>query len=76
MKKTGLDQFLTNVIKNDQLIEKVEEDLFSHTYKIFKHKRERNGRNGRDEQASRKGAKLIFCEALLTIIKKLSDLAA
>jgi hypothetical protein len=49
MKKTGLDQFLTNVIKNDQLIEKVEEDLFSRTYKIFKHKhkRERNGRNGR-----------------------------
>ena len=31
MKKTGLDQFLTNVIKNDQLIEKVEEDLFSRT---------------------------------------------
>ena len=53
MKKTGLDQFLTNVIKNDQLIEKVEEDLFSRTLKIFKHKRERNGRNGRDEQASR-----------------------
>ena len=31
MKKTELDQFLTNVIKNDQLIEKVEEDLFSRT---------------------------------------------